>query len=263
MKAAIKRVLRSLGYDLRRLPEQDLGIDRFSAYTVAVLTLIAALPPERKLRIVQVGANDGRINDPLYDISRRFADRTKLLLIEPQAQLIGYLSENYAFHPDLRIEQVAIGEPGMLRLHGVAEAVWEDLDVPYAKDWPPYRAPSGVVSGDREHVAAWLRQMLPDPARVEDAIVAFEVRSVALSGLVEGWSEDGRFDVLQIDTEGFDDRIIMGSDLERLRPKLIFFETAHLSEARKAALWEFLDARGYALIEQDADALALRVGAQA
>lgn len=251
-----------MGYQLQRLPTTTTVVpDRY--YTFCVLTLIAGLANGAKLRCVQIGANDGKINDPLFEISTRFADRTKLLLIEPQAQLVPVLTENFDFHPDVRIEQVAIGEPGTLLLYGVKEEEWPDLHVPYAQalGWPPYRAPTGIVSSNREHVAGWLRECIRDPLRVDDAIECFEVESVSLASVVDSWNESGSIDVLQIDTEGFDDHIIMSCDLDRLQPKLIFFEAVHLTKPRQDLFFEFLNKHGYTVVYQEEDGIALRLKA--
>ena len=240
----------------RKSPYRDTPIRTGGVHTLA---LIAGLPTGRKLKCVQIGANDGKINDPLFRISRQFADRTRLLLIEPQAQIIPYLRKNYDFHPDVRIQQVAIGDPGTLTLYGVRQEIWPDLDVAYAKNWPPYRAPSGIVSGDRAHVERWLTKHLPDPARIEDAVARFDVESVTLASLVDGWSEDGSTDLLQVDVEGLDDRVLMECDLERLRPKLIMFEAFHLPRPRKKVLFDYLERNGFVLARRGLNVLALQV----
>lgn len=262
MKAIAKTLLRKAGYEVRARPARSEGMpeDGPSAYQLCVFSLIAGLPPGETLRCVEIGANDGRTNDPLYDVTRRFPDRTRLLLIEPQAQLIPYLRDNLAFHPDARIENVAVGAPGTLTLYGVKQEVWPRLDVPYARSWPTYRAPTGVVSGDRAHVMRWLEGVLPKPLRPEDAILRFEVPCVSLDALVEGWSADGRIDVLQIDTEGFDDQILLDCDLARLGPKVIFFEISHISRARQEAVMRFLEAHGYLLTQEGADMVAIGAG---
>lgn len=263
MKSAIQKALRSVGYEFRRFSSTTERREP-NPYRLCVLSLIATKSECDKLRVVQIGANDGRINDPLFEIASSFAHKTRLMLIEPQAKLIPYLKDNYNFHTDVNIENVAIGDGDRLELYGVREDFWEHLDVPYAaaKNWPLYRAPTGIVSGSREHVAGWLRDCLPDPSRIDEAIECFSVPSVSLASLTESWSEDGRIDMLQIDTEGFDDRIIMSCNLDKLQPIMIFFEAVHLTTERKEALKLHLDGHGYAIVHEEADAIALRVGSR-
>jgi len=123
--------------------------------------LIDALESEN-LNIVVVGANDGKNNDPLYDYLATTKRKNTVVLIEPQQQLIPYLQENYRFHPSAHIVNAAIGQEGEMTLYGVKQEYWGRLVVPYAKErgWPDYRAPTGVASGNKAHVANWLKKHL-------------------------------------------------------------------------------------------------------
>ena len=79
-------------------------------YHTAVLALLAA---KGHLNMVVVGANDGRINDPIYDLIRLVVkDRVSLTLIEPNRHLHPVLRENYSFLPTVTILGTAIGPPG-------------------------------------------------------------------------------------------------------------------------------------------------------
>src|SRR5690606_29641816 len=104
-----------------------------------------------------------------------------VVLIEPQQQLIPYLQENYRFHPSAHIVNAAIGQEGEMTLYGVKKEYWGRLDVPYAKErgWPDYRAPTGIASGSKAHVANWLKKHLPE-VNADDAIEAFTVNSQSL-----------------------------------------------------------------------------------
>lgn len=72
-------------------------------------SLLALLSKTDQLNIVVVGANDGLVGDPIYDFVRMFPERTHLLLVEPQKELIPYLKENYSFHPDYTVFNGAVG----------------------------------------------------------------------------------------------------------------------------------------------------------
>ena len=121
-------------------------------------TLSAALATHGSLRIAVVGANDGRINDPIFSFANKFKASTELFLIEPQKALLPHLRTNYGFHPRAKFMNQAIGPVGTITLYSVDEAVWPHLRAPYAENWPAYRAPTGVTSGERAHVIRWLRE---------------------------------------------------------------------------------------------------------
>jgi FkbM family methyltransferase len=224
---------------------------------VCAASMLAVRGPQDKLRIVQVGANDGRVNDPIYRIAHRFAARTSLLLIEPQRAVIPYLRENYARHPDIRIENCAVGEGGALTLYTVNEAYWGRLNVPYAKDWPVYRAPTGVTSASRAHVEKWLAKFIDTKPLPPDAITALDVPVRGLPDLVAAWPGTDRIDLLQIDTEGFDDQIIYNLRPQDSPPAAIGFEAMHLPEARLKKVTGFLSECGYVVNRYGGDALAI------
>ena len=67
-----------------------------SPITVALTTLLSV---HDEIGVVQIGANDGRINDPIFPFLTNHIDRTRALLIEPQSTVLPYLRSNYAKHP--------------------------------------------------------------------------------------------------------------------------------------------------------------------
>lgn len=94
------------------------------------LALEALIREGGMVNVLQVGANDGVINDPLHPFLRAHPDRTQVILIEPQADLIPVLAQAYAFHPRKAILQLAVGSAGALVLHQVRRDCWPDLVVP-------------------------------------------------------------------------------------------------------------------------------------
>jgi len=110
------------------------------------------LAAKGRMNLVQVGANDGRINDPIHAFVMRNRALTRILLIEPQPEIIPFLKQNYAAHPDAHIHQGAIGPDDNLRLFRVKPALWAAYNPPYMKDAPAYRVPSGFTSSSIAHV---------------------------------------------------------------------------------------------------------------
>src|SRR5690554_377405 len=219
--------------------------------------LIDALDTDN-LKVVVVGANDGKNNDPLYEYLATTERKNTVVLIEPQQQLIPFLKENYRFHPNAHIVNAAIGQEGEMTLYGVKKDYWGRLDVPYAKErgWPDYRAPTGVASGNKDHVANWLKKHLPE-VNANDAIEGFTVSSQSLDSALQSVGVHGPIDVLQIDTEGFDDDVIYSSNLAVNRAKILFFEVAHLNEKRKKELISFLNGLGYRIFHISEDVIAI------
>lgn len=219
------------------------------------------LAAKGRMNLVQVGANDGRINDPIHAFVMRNRARTRILLIEPQPEIIPFLKQNYAAHPDAHIHQGAIGPEDNLRLFRVKPALWAVYNPPYMKDAPAYRVPSGFTSSSIAHVRRHAEGNFRIEARLDDCIEELRVPCSTLHALIArlSWTQD--IDVLQIDAEGADDEVIYASDIERLRPRLINFERRHLSEQRQQALAAFLAGQGYSILNwSDSDTTAILHG---
>ncbi len=137
------------------------------------------------INIVQVGANDGSINDPLYAFVSKFPDRSRIILVEPQEDLIPHLEENYRFHSSKYIFNGAIGPESELTLHRIRKGSWQDFDVPYAKGWPEYHAPTGVTSSSYDHVAAWMSNYYQGNLEEKDVIETVSVDSIVTEELLK------------------------------------------------------------------------------
>lgn len=206
--------------------------------------------------VVIVGANDGKFNDPIYQVLADYRDRTRVLAIEPQRALIPILEHNFAWHPRFAAHCAAVGDGGTMTLYSVAPDYWDDLVVPYAVGWPRHRAPSGIASGDRARVISWIERFLPDPAKHDAALDEQQIVAEALPAIIERAGFAGRTDILQVDVEGFDDVVLLNSDLPKLRPKLIRFEHKHLDAERRARIFRLLKDLRYETIVSDQDCVA-------
>jgi FkbM family methyltransferase len=254
-KSRAKAALRQAGWEVRRSSVSSTGFPALTSLETAMTTLLAC---QGHVRVVQVGANDGVFNDPLHSFLMQHRYETSVLLIEPQPYLIPILSDNYKNHPAHFVANLAVGQPGTLSLYAVDEQCWLDCVVPYADGWPPYRAPTGITSGEREYVLEWLRRHYKGAMAIEDAVVAFTTKSMPLIDLITHAQFELPVDVLQVDTEGFDDEVLYHSSLDHLAPKIINFEHTALSSARLRKLATALTGMGYVLQSTTTDTLAIR-----
>lgn len=201
-----------------------------------VLDLFARTFPAA--RLLQIGANDGTSGDPLV---RWFGDSLWTgVLVEPVPHLANALAARYAGRPGLAIERAAIGESdGEATLYRIAEQ-----------------------PGD----PAWFQQLatldravlLKHPA-LEERIVEERIPTLSVATLLKRHALTA-LDLLVIDTEGYDYRILRQFDLQTLRPVLILFEHQHLSAVDRAAAYRQLAAAGYRHAETpEGDALAWRL----
>ncbi len=210
--------------------------------SMLVNSLTSLLSVTGQIKIVQVGANDGVIGDPVYKFVNNFPNKTQIVLIEPQPFVVPILKKNYRFHPNHQIVEKAVGPAGTMVLYSVDPAIWPALNVPYAEDWPIYRAPTGITSSSKEHVRKWLAKFYQSNDDLDAAIIEIPVESLPLSDIL---GSDSSIDVLVVDAEGADDQIIYDSVTDGLLPRIIHFESAHLNHERLSSVTSYLEEFGY------------------
>ncbi len=182
---------------------------------------------------VQIGAFDGVTADPLHELVRRHHWRG--VLVEPQAEAFESLKRNYRGQPGLSFFNVAIGpRDGEVTLFTRAGGLAQ------------------VASVDRHLVVK------PGRRRVE----ARRVPCWTVARLLKEAAAPATVDLLLIDAEGLDYRIIRSIDFGAVRPAIIHYEHMILSRRDRNACLELLAAHGYRFILGDQDTIAYRRSAR-
>lgn len=255
-------------------PKKKRGVDlvpksvklRKHQYAESILSLdyqelLRSMVDGQEASVVVIGANDGKFNDPIYPFIRDNARSVKLLLVEPQKEVLPYLIENYSFHENKVIANMAIGRgKEEIVLYSIKNDYWDRLNVPYAEKngWALYRAPTGVASTIKNHVIKWLEKHMVygDP---EDAIQETNVYCAELEQVMEKTGFERSVDILQIDAEGYDDEVIYACSIKKMLPKIIFFENKHIVHEKKEKLYCYIKSAGYHLHEVGENSIALRL----
>jgi len=204
-----------------------------------VLELFARTFPHAA--VLQIGANDGVSGDPLA----AWFDRTQWsgVLVEPIPHLAASLAKRHAMRENIHIERSAIGETdGEARIFRIA-------DSPGAPGW--YQQ---LASFDQS-VLLKHRGAIPE---IDSLVVEERVPVISVKTLLARYALS-RIDLLVIDTEGYDFRILRQFDLNSVRPTLILFEHQHLGAAEKSDAYSLLRQSGYSWREvHEGDTLAWR-----
>lgn len=260
MEHVIKKAARVVGLDNRRLPKksgQSSTSLTLPSYHSAILALLSA---KKNIRTVVIGANDGKHNDPLYTLlTEKLSAIMEIILFEPQKSLIPVLHEHYQFYKNYRVINCAIGSGLALKLFSVRPEYWNRMQPDYAADWPIYRAPTGVTSFCRDNVAHWVRKFLRPGEAVQDVL---EENDVPCHPLVEALMMENiecNVDVIQVDTEGYDDEVLFCCEIEKTRPSVIRYEAKLLSEIRLTRLSDYLKTCGYTSRRDGVDMMCFRV----
>lgn len=198
---------------------------------------------------VQIGANDGKMMDPLRKLI--LSTNWQGLAIEPVPHLFARLSENYArVGPRVRPVNVAIAtEEAPLPFFHLAAP-------PGLPPLPPWA--EGLGSFRRDVVLKHLER-LPDIERYVNQIT---VPGLPWAALCERYGVT-QLDALVMDTEGYDYEIIRQIDFRRWKPSLILYEHHHFSEQTRLDCQKLLKAAGYILFEEGLDTWCLHADAGA
>jgi FkbM family methyltransferase len=205
---------------------QRSGIFR-RLHTEALLNDFATAVPDAFF--IQIGANDGFTGDPLHQLINRADTRWRGVLVEPVAHLFAELSKRYADNSALQLERAAICESdGTAIIHRLEtktdDSLWLDQ----------------VPSFDLDLVRRTAQQLgVTDKATVGETVPCLSVATLLERHRIK------RIDLLVIDAEGWDWRILRQFDLSRLRPKLILYEHQHLSPEECAQAHQFLRRHKY------------------
>ena len=223
--------------------------------------LIGLLAAKKKnLKILQIGANDGKVNDPIYEFVQRFLNQTEILLLEPQPNVAQQLAANYRSHPNAQVIVKAIGDGGTINLYSVKREVWGSLLVPYANGWPEGRAATGVVSSTYQHVADWLLKYGQfDQGAVDGAIECSSYETITVEEILQNNPGFRQLDVLQVDIEGSDHHAVSAVLDAGLRPLVINFESANLMPSDLEGCLTLLERAGYACFPSNMDTLCINL----
>ena len=193
------------------------------------------------LTFIQIGSNDGVVNDPLHDtvVSHGWSG----LLVEPVPRVFAQLTTNYRGVPGVRAANVAIGTAD-----GTATIFVVDKR-PGDPDWVEQ-----IASLDRDVV---LRHTYAVPD-LGSRIVPTEVASMRLPSLIAREGIDS-VDVMHIDAEGADDEIIRQIEMDApWAPRYIVYEAKHIGPERYLANRSRLREAGYTVVSIWPDELAYR-----
>ena len=168
---------------------------------------------QRDLRLLQFGANDGVMADPVHDIVKK--PHVHSVLVEPVPHVFDRLEATYRLYPQVRCLKLAV----------VPDEETTSVDFFFLKPREGFEFDdlySGWSSTRREHLEKF-RQYVRN---FDELLCCEQVPSVTVNRLFQmsGWPT---LDLLQIDVEGLDVEIVGSIYFTTWRPRLIRFEHMH------------------------------------
>lgn len=201
----------------------------------------------------QVGANDGKNNDPVHVFFRDYGWQG--LLVEPQTDVFeNELKKTYANNLNVKLENVALAESdGELPFYRVAisKARWATGLSSFDLKSLQSHLQSGYIIRKAQDEGV---EIPTDEALIIEKVM---VPTATVDSLLKR-HQVKNFDVLCVDTEGFDYQILKLIDFSRYTPDLILFESKNLSDQDYVDAKNLLLKAGYQLFWEKGDTLAIR-----
>ena len=176
-------------------------------------------------------------SDPLNPSVRKYG--WKGILVEPLPDMMQRLKANYANRPDLIFENVAITEQDETRV--LYRILPEAVNTAGLPAW---------TLGMSTFVPGKLDQFKPH-------VTEQPVTCLTLNSLLKKHNPE-KIDVLQIDTEGYDFKILRQFDFARYQPAIINMEYVNLSSSEKEECQALLHKNGYVFYEYELDLFAIK-----
>jgi len=264
-RSFLLRIHRRLGRVL-----QGGGVGEAKPLSELEMLLTFYMGQKQTLDIVQVGANDGLGGNPINRFVSKYPKRTRLLLCEPQLEIARLLVQNFGWHPDVSVFEggIAVGGDSSSRaeplLWRVIPDVWERIESRYSRrnKIPSFRAASGFASSKKSHVIKHLSRYrwktTGGKINVADAIEGLRIRWSTIRELLDLYPDFAQVDVLVIDVEGLDDKVILSAMEAHVLPPIVFFEIKHLSDEDYLFVSRRLEEHGYVLVGLGSDAIAIK-----
>ena len=189
---------------------------------------------------VNIGANDGVTNDPIYPFLCRYSWAG--IAVEPLEPLFEELGRNYARFPRVICERAAIATSPR-PFYYIA---------PGAGDARPWMKQVGsldptflhkTIDGMRTHAFDG-----PVPAGLDASVVRVDVPCLTFDELMAKHGAS-RVDFVNVDAEGLDYEIASTIDLARWHPAVLTLETAGMGDAERRTLDARFAAYGYGFLE--------------
>lgn len=242
----MQEYLKEHSFDLKALKKiyRDFFPDPYTRMrNVIKRNILESLKNKDSVFFVQVGSNDGMQGDPLHDLIIRNSN-WKGIFIEPVSFLFDRLKLNYGNSDRFIFEKQAIAPiRSTAEFFYVSQRAKAELGeaLPYWYDQ--------LGSFDRNHILKHLDGML------EPYIISEEIDAVPLQEIFDK-HQVKRVDLLHIDTEGYDYKVLSTIDFSVYQPGVILYENAHLSTIEKESAESLLKSHGYTCTYYDGDTLA-------
>lgn len=226
----LKRFKKHLKRIIKKIPYVGLLIHRFYRWVfpkVRDISYWISRNTEDKVNynVIQIGSNDGVTGDPISELLMK-NEKWEAVFVEPVPYIYQKLKRNYSDETRFKCENVAINDGSSQTFYWVDPKVINEV-----QELPVWYDQLG--SFDKNNIVKHLDGILTP------YILETEVQGLSLIELIKESNFD-QVDLLHIDTEGYDWKILSQLDLTMYCPHIVLFEHTHLTKQEKEASISFM-----------------------
>lgn len=242
MKKIIKAILNRFNIDLIKKTSMEYIKHVNHTPFNAIIPLISILSLNKdKLKIIQIGANDGLKDDMFSKIVKKI--NAEIIFIEPQKKPFEKISELYKNISNYHFENIAIADK------------IGDIDFYYFKDEFDGQINLSLFSSFEYFNILKYKKML----NINSTIINKKIKSETISSLIQRYKWSSlKIDVIIMDCEGYDPIILRNLFNEKIFPKVIQFESRNISAKETNEIVNLLKENKYYHIFDFGDIVAIK-----
>jgi FkbM family methyltransferase len=192
---------------------------------------------------VQIGAHDGKTDDHVRSFI--LDSRWRGIFVEPVPHIFSRLTKNYEAVSDRFVfENVAIADQNETRIFYTVAGGGSD----HLPSW------YDQLGSFRKEVVLSHKPFIPD---ICNRLVELRVPCLTFQSLVDR-NGVSNIDLVLIDTEGYDLKILATIDFNRFKPDLVIYERKHLSREEEAISIRLLLKEGYSICSSGSNNIAAK-----
>ena len=203
------------------------------------------LKKNKKIKFIQIGANDGKRFDPIYEFVKHNKDAVVGYVIEPIKDYYNDLCVNYKDFPKIKPLNFAIHNTlQSTKIYKVGKE-FEALVPEFAL---------GIASFDKDHHK---KTKIPSEYIVEETVDCISLETMLTQYKVN------MLNLLILDAEGYDYEILKGIDFNKTSPEILHFEhglkAGTMKKGQFMELKNLLNQNNYQLFISESDVTAFKV----
>ena len=222
---------------LNKLKDKVRGFDKLTLNVNDIFHIISKT--KKDIFFIQIGSNDGITNDPIHPFIKQYG--WKGILVEPVPGIFAQLKKNYQDVKDLIFENVGIGDKAESK---------DFFCLPEEMNEPGWLQQIGTFDQN-----AFIKNAEVIPGIVEKMMVK-QFRLITLKELFIRNNVQS-VDILNIDAEGYEYKILQQLDSVEMLPYLLLFEWGSMSEKDLLNTLSYLQSKGYSIYYSGGDMVGL------